>query len=856
MKRLVVLGLVLVILLLFTGCVPALKASKSDPMPPEMTKPTSLIKTADSMSPKITSQILSPTSSASTPPILAYYYVWYGCPEHTDDWETADYPLLGYYDSGDPKIIKQHIAWAKKAGINGFIISWWGKNRGEEKNAKKVFQECPQDFKLAIMVEQIISEDGSRLWHHCADLGNPKYREDFIHTMDHIVNTFYKSYPESYLKWHGKPVIVCYAFIDRGASEADYTLFFEEAKEQIYEDTGVEVSFWSINTADCLAFDVCAMYNPKLQAVENEQCPMQDIFYRCKSGVKVATVFPGYDDTAIREPGIIIGREGGNFYRRQWRKLLEFAPDIVFIDTWNEWHEGTEIEPTKTWGNLYLNLTSEFIRQLGTKAVAPNKGAEEKKVLSRFSPQDKLLFVARDEKETGYCEFCQLVPFKKGLFFFNGPHGKIYRIDPVASEVKLVYEHPYERSSDHWRATCWGSCVTKEQSGEGNRLFFAGFAIDEKGNYRPYVFRSDDGEHFRAFKVADFSGEAYCIFHFVFDEKPSELYVFVGDDEHGKTKVFKAKDLSGESWELVYTVEEKSYRIGGAIEWFGHLWAVGQTNEPGDTSSEGIILDYDSKTGKWSHKFYNVGFFSIAKVRTNAGYRVYIGDTKGWIWVTWNMPPSEEAKLIKLDAPVLRLQWLTEVEHYSSNLIACTGLRNGWGSLWLLEGALYPKRLVQNAYGGITGCAPFYNGVAYTTAWDTAGSNYHPCHQAIGGRGAQTAKVGWVSPEEIARTFSKRDYSRQIIWNKAKIKAGDQAIISTLGWDSFEVSFKADSDGTLTIEYDGGADPETSEWIEAIKLAVKANEAILTERLPVRGIRARISFDHDAEATALVFLHP
>jgi len=50
--------------------------------------------------------------------------------------------------------------------------------------------------------------------------------------------------------------------------------------------------------------------------------------------------------------------------------------------------------------------------------------------------------------------------------------------------------------------------------------------------------------------------------------------------------------------------------------------------------------------------------------------------------------PAKPARLIRLDAPVLRIQWLTNtVQAYSPNLLASTGHRYGWGSLWLLEEA-------------------------------------------------------------------------------------------------------------------------------------------------------------------------
>jgi hypothetical protein len=36
----------------------------------------------------------------------------------------------------------------------------------------------------------------------------------------------------------------------------------------------------------------------------------------------------------------------------------------VLVTSWNEWPEGTQIEPSTTYGDFYLQLTAEFARRL------------------------------------------------------------------------------------------------------------------------------------------------------------------------------------------------------------------------------------------------------------------------------------------------------------------------------------------------------------------------------------------------------------------------------------------------------------------------------------------------------------
>jgi hypothetical protein len=55
-------------------------------------------------------------------PLLAYYYIWFD----PTSWNRAktDYPLLGRYSSDDQEVMRQHIRWAKAAGVDGFVVSW------------------------------------------------------------------------------------------------------------------------------------------------------------------------------------------------------------------------------------------------------------------------------------------------------------------------------------------------------------------------------------------------------------------------------------------------------------------------------------------------------------------------------------------------------------------------------------------------------------------------------------------------------------------------------------------------------------------------------------------------------------
>jgi hypothetical protein len=87
----------------------------------------------------------------------------------------------------------------------------------------------------------------------------------------------------------------------------------------------------------------------------------------------ILTVACGYDDRKIRYPGNFVDRENGALYRRQWEAALAGEPDVVMINTWNEWAEGTMIEPTVEFGYKYLELTLTYSLVLHRKLVVSPK---------------------------------------------------------------------------------------------------------------------------------------------------------------------------------------------------------------------------------------------------------------------------------------------------------------------------------------------------------------------------------------------------------------------------------------------------------------------------------------------------
>jgi len=79
----------------------------------------------------------------------------------------------------------------------------------------------------------------------------------------------------------------------------------------------------------------------------------------------VAALGPGYDHSAVpgRTP-LIVERRDGQTYIDRWLKILALRPEsrpwMVHVETWNEWHEGTDVAASREYGRSYIVLTRLF----------------------------------------------------------------------------------------------------------------------------------------------------------------------------------------------------------------------------------------------------------------------------------------------------------------------------------------------------------------------------------------------------------------------------------------------------------------------------------------------------------------
>ena len=291
------------------------------------------------------------TLAQESPPVLAFYYAWFDQNTWTSG-QSVDLPLERYA-SADRAAIERHVRQAQSAGIDAFVQSWYGPqeaNNQTETNFRALLEiGGATGFQAAVDFE----------------VTGPFFGD--VAAVTNALATLLATHAQhpAYLRYQGKPVIFFWQQ-QRFPIETWQTI-----RNQVDPD---RTSFWIAEGVD---IDYQAVFEGHhLYSIAWAGSPEDEL---AKWGNRVrgyetdhqverlwaATVMPGYDDTRLpRDNAFAVLRRGGDYYRETWQGAVASQPDMIIITSFNEWPEGTHIEPSVAYGNLYLDITRELVTKL------------------------------------------------------------------------------------------------------------------------------------------------------------------------------------------------------------------------------------------------------------------------------------------------------------------------------------------------------------------------------------------------------------------------------------------------------------------------------------------------------------
>lgn len=322
--------------------------------------------------------------------VLAFYYSWYWTKDYSGFWSMWDYggkhnpdifisndrrdvscphyPEGGLYDSNDPDVIKRHLKLAIESGIDAFIVSWWGNGNILNKPFDYMLEYARQgNIKLSIYYETVPSIPF-------------KYKNTALDLIE-----FIKKYGkhESFLRVDNKPVLFFYRRVIKQHSVKQWAEIIKAVKKEcnalLVADTLDEEIIDIFDGAHTYS-----SYEAYLWRV-NIKKYMQKLINKCRNRNKYVgiSVMPGFDDSLANnemtlkrriwqmvvhgKKNVLVERKEGKTYSEHWRLAIDSNPDWILICSFNEWIEGTEIEPSLEFGREYLDITNKYAKEFKSK---------------------------------------------------------------------------------------------------------------------------------------------------------------------------------------------------------------------------------------------------------------------------------------------------------------------------------------------------------------------------------------------------------------------------------------------------------------------------------------------------------
>lgn len=296
--------------------------------------------------------------------VYAHYMPWFVAPKTTGVWNhwtmsanalkddrsnfaSHYHPLTGAYASDDEAVLDYQCLLMKYSGIDGVMVDWYGSMKGvndyetNENHTRALLKAVEKaKLKLAIVYEDatLSGLDGDRK--------KTQARQDMLY----LQTNYFKS--GSYVKVGGKPLVMCFG-PQQVKNPADWTFIFtgQATKPLFVVLNGSAGSVSNEQNKNCAGEFLWVNPNPDYSIAENF-----DMY--------IGGAMPGFRDVYKQfgqgEGYTTYDRENGALFSRQLNAAKDAGLDWLQISTWNDYGEGTIIEPTEEFGYQYLVALQQF----------------------------------------------------------------------------------------------------------------------------------------------------------------------------------------------------------------------------------------------------------------------------------------------------------------------------------------------------------------------------------------------------------------------------------------------------------------------------------------------------------------
>jgi hypothetical protein len=229
---------------------------------------------------------------------------------HTPPFDVGSqfYPLRGAYSSGDPNVLRAQMHDIAVAGVDEVVSSWWGQGSPEDRRLPAVMRAAKRyHLRVAIQLEPY------------ADRTVDSVGADLVYLRDLGIRDVYVYRSNDF------------------PAEAWWAVTRQPNGMRLFAQTGrvgfaARAGFAGFYTYDILVYDGAKFGRMCAQA-------------RALGILCAPSVGPGYEAAAATGDTRVKPRLDGGTYDSMWRAANDAGADIVTITSYNEWSEGTQIEP-------------------------------------------------------------------------------------------------------------------------------------------------------------------------------------------------------------------------------------------------------------------------------------------------------------------------------------------------------------------------------------------------------------------------------------------------------------------------------------------------------------------------------
>ena len=281
----------------------------------------------------------SAASAVSTPPtpVLAYYYIWFT----PNSWSRAkaDLPVLGRYSSDDETVMRRHVTWAKRAGIDGFLVSWKSTPTLDERLARLIRIADGQNFKLGIVYEGLDFEH------------NPLPIDTVEHDLTRLAAVYaqdraFSIFDRPLVIWSGTPKYTHDEVLQVTGAVKNRLLVLASARnvrdfKRIDDLVDGNAYYWS-------------SVNPSTYPRYTQKLAEMSSAVHARGGLWIAPFAPGFDARKLGGKTIVPRAQGATL-RTEYSAALGSSPDALGLISWNEFSEDSYVEPSRRYGASSLS---------------------------------------------------------------------------------------------------------------------------------------------------------------------------------------------------------------------------------------------------------------------------------------------------------------------------------------------------------------------------------------------------------------------------------------------------------------------------------------------------------------------